>query len=190
MHRRLMCIMMVIGLLGNLAVQGAAAAQTGAICVVLDCGEGVVSSGTVTLYRVGEPVAGGYRLQPEFGGAFVAEEDAGDSALAQRLVGLADSDGVAHYPDADGRVAFSWLAEGLYLIVQTEAADGYYPVVPFLVQLPCEGQWYVEANPKMLELPEEQPQTGQHPAPILAAMGLVLSGVGLVVLADKRNRRR
>ena len=188
MHRRLMCIMMVIGLLGNLAVQGAAAAQTGSICVVLECGEGVVSSGTVTLYRVGEPVEGGYRLRSAFGGAFVAEADAGGSALAQRLVGLADSDGVAHYPDADGCVEYSRLEEGLYLVAQTEATEGFYPVVPFLVQLPCVGQWYVEANPKMMELPEEQPQTGQHPAPILAAMGLVLSGLALLALADRRNR--
>jgi len=34
---------------------------------------------------------------------------------------------------------------------------------------------------------EENPKTGQHPAPIFSAMALVLCGMGISALADKRN---
>lgn len=34
---------------------------------------------------------------------------------------------------------------------------------------------------------EENPKTGQYPAPIFSAMALVLCGMGISALADKRN---
>lgn len=34
---------------------------------------------------------------------------------------------------------------------------------------------------------EENPRTGQYPAPIFSAMALVLCGMGISALADKRN---
>lgn len=39
------------------------------------------------------------------------------------------------------------------------------------------------------EAEEENPKTGQYPAPIFSAMALVLCGLGISALADKRNHR-
>ncbi len=39
------------------------------------------------------------------------------------------------------------------------------------------------------ELEEKNPETGQYPAPIFSAMALVLCGLGISALADKRNHR-
>lgn len=35
----------------------------------------------------------------------------------------------------------------------------------------------------------ETPQTGSHPAPIIAAMILAFSGVGISLLAEEKNKR-
>lgn len=39
----------------------------------------------------------------------------------------------------------------------------------------------------LTEYEEENPKTGQYPAPIFSAMALVLCGMGISALADKRN---
>lgn len=190
MLRRLVCVLLSCGVLLGGAAQRTAASETGAIRVVLGNGRATVSSGAVTLYQAGEPVSGGYRLGADFGGGSVKQEDIGSAALAQWLAEQADSDGTVRLLDADGSAEFSRLEAGLYLIVQSEAIEGYYPMKPFLVALPDGEQWHVEAAPKTEELPTEPPPTGQHPAPILAAMGLIASGLGLLSLADRRNKRK
>ena len=49
---------------------------------------------------------------------------------------------------------------------------------------------------RAVEMPEkpgltqvETPQTGSHPAPIIAAMILAFSGVGISLLAEEKNKR-
>ncbi len=39
----------------------------------------------------------------------------------------------------------------------------------------------------LVQYQEENPKTGQYPAPIFSAMALVLCGMGISALADKRN---
>lgn len=39
------------------------------------------------------------------------------------------------------------------------------------------------------ELERRNPETGQYPAPIFSAMALILCGMGISALADKRNHR-
>lgn len=189
MIRRMVCVFCAAVLLMGTCIQAAAASETGTIRVALRTWGGTVSSGAVTLYKAGESVPGGYRLCDCFGGGFLAEEDAMSGALARYLAEEAGQEGTTRLLDADGCTEFTGLEEGLYLLVQSEETEGYYAMTPFLVALPYEGEWIVEAAPKMRRLPEEQPQTGQHPAPILAAMGLVLSGVGLVLCADRKHRK-
>lgn len=81
--------------------------------------------------------------------------------------------------DEDGNIVFADLSVGLYLIVQTETADGYELLAPFLVTVPLEneedGSWIydVEALPKPgtastetetsapVDTETEEPQTGE-----------------------------
>lgn len=190
MLRRLVCVLLSCGVLLGGASQRAVASENGAIRVTLGNGVKTVSSGTVTLYPAGEPVSGGYRLGADFGGGLVKTEDVSSSALAQWLAEQAVEGGNTRLLDADGNAEFSGLEAGLYLLVQREAVDGYYPILPFLVTLPEGEQWYLQTAPKMEELPTESPETGEHPAPIVAAMGLIVSALGLLALADRRNKRK
>jgi len=81
--------------------------------------------------------------------------------------------------DENGSIVFADLSVGLYLIVQTETADGYELLTPFLVTVPLEneedGSWIydVEALPKPgtvnpetetsapVDTETEEPQTGE-----------------------------
>ena len=92
--------------------------------------------------------------------------------------------------DVDGNVTFSNLDAGLYLLVQTQQMDGFYPVKPFLVILPSEGHQEIWACPKTepIIIPEN-PQTGSPIAPLLGAMGMVASGVGIYLCIDSRRKK-
>lgn len=103
---------------------------------------------------------------------------------------------------------------GLYLVVQTQAAEGYEPVDPFLISLPMQEEgvyvYEVNATPKMSELVEAAeetaeettaqtaqtptsgatlPQTGQlnWPIPVLVALGLGLFSLGWVLRYGKKT---
>lgn len=168
----------------------AKAAEEGSIRITLDVGELAVTNGAVTLYQVGLRSPDGYRLLEEFGGGMVKETDALSPHLAKWLAQTAEGEGTSRLLDVDGCVEFSRLEDGLYLVVQTEDMDGFYRIEPFLVTLPCEGARNVQANPKTRPImATEPPPTGQHPAPILGAMGLVISGVGLFLCLGRKKRK-
>lgn len=112
----------------------------------------------------------------------------------------------------NGRIYFSGLADGLYLLVQKENAAGYSRVSPFVVSLPSvnrDGSLLYElvAKPKMEKAgtpdpgfkPQPEPelpapekdrliQTGQlnWPLPVLAATGFACFSYGW--LAFSKNR--
>lgn len=184
MQRRLWCIVLVVVLASGAAVTASAAVQTGTITV-----EWGQSSGSAALYKVGVPISGGYMLKQEFGGGIITRKDVSSEALAQWLSEHAQYQGWTLPADERGRAEFSRLEQGLYLIVQDKAAAGYYSFVPFLVELPYEGQWHLLANPKMEPYPEEQPKTGQGLEPLPGIVGMVLSGIGLIacILSKKRK---
>lgn len=51
----------------------------------------------------------------------------------------------------------------------------------------------VPAQPEpgiLLQAETETPQTGSHPAPIIAAMVMAFSGVGLSLLAEEKDKRK
>lgn len=179
MFRRILCMMAAAAVVLGMPLIGAGAVQNGSIRVTIRRGAETVSSGSVTLYPAGDAVSGGYRLKAAFGGGLVTREDADSPALARWLAEQAGENGTVLLLDADGSAEFSRLEEGLYLVVQQEAAEGYYPVSPFLVQLPLNGQWTVEAEPKAEQYPAESPRTGESPALAIAAGGMLLSGMGL-----------
>lgn len=187
MVRRLVCMIFASVFLLTLGAT-AEAAETGNLRVSLDYGEAAVG-GEVTLYRVAETMEGGYRLAQTYGGGVIRQEDAQSADLAAWLAETAGGSGTSRLLDADGQTEFSDLEEGLYLLVQTAAPEGYCCAAPFLIPLPCQGQWTVQANPKTQRIETESPKTGEGPTPLLGAMGMVLSGMGLYFCAEKLRKK-
>ena len=189
MRRKLVCVLLTAAVLAGLAVRTRAAEAAGSISVTLDYGDGQVHEESLVLYRVGSAEGDAYRLTEAFGGGLIRKEDIQSQVLARWLAAEAAGDSIQRILDADSNAYFSDLAEGLYLLVQEETAPGCSGVNPFLIPMPCYGQWQVTALPKVQKLWVESPNTGQHPAPILGAMGLVLSGLGLILCAERFRRK-
>lgn len=184
MRRRFCCVLLAAWMLFGTCNAAAGAVNTGSITV--DWGE---KSGSVTLFKVGAPVSGGYVLGQEFGGGIITKKDVASRSLAQWLCEHVEYEGWT-LPANDQAVAeFRNLEEGLYLVVQNGAADGYYPFLPFLVELPCEGQWNVLARPKMEPYSVESPLTGQEGDVYFHFFGMILSGTSVFLLLKKRKYR-
>lgn len=170
-------------------VLSAEAATTGSIRLRLDVGELPVINGAFTMYRVGTPISDGYRIQEAFGGGFVRREDAVSPHLAQWLNAMEGKTGNTILMDIDGNVVFSDVEEGLFLLVQTEKTDGFYPVQPFLVTVPGEGKRNVNIVLQPLPMVADSPPTGQDPTPYIGAVGLVISLAGLMLCTGGIKRR-
>ena len=184
MRRWFCCVLLTTWMLLGTCNTAAGVVNTGSITV--NWGQ---KSGSVTLFRVGAPISGGYMLRQEFGGGIITKEDVASRALAQWLCERVEYEGWTLPGDDRGGAEFQRLEEGLYLIVQNGAAEGYYPFLPFLAELPCEGQWHVQANPKMEQYPTQQPRTGQGMEPFLGMAGMILSGTAGVLLVKTRKKR-
>lgn len=176
--------------------------RTGTITVTLRCGETVISGGTLTLYRVGDIVEDdgnyGFALSGVFAESGLTLEDVQSPELAQALAEYADkAEGVTVDVDKNGKAVFA-VEPGLYLLVQSKAAEGYTPAAPFLISMPnWENDRYhyeVDASPKVsvqkapavsptpapTTPPAKLPQTGQlnWPVPVLVVLGLALFSLG------------
>lgn len=68
--------------------------------------------------------------------------------------------------DHNGRAMFQNLRPGLFFVIQTEAAENYYPINSFAVSIPQseEGEWnyHVDASPKMEPYSESSSATTQE----------------------------
>lgn len=166
------------------------AAEEGSIRVWLGQEGQVISGGSVVLYQVGQPISGGYRLDEEFGGGAVTWEDSSSMALAAWLAEQAEFGGKEIQLDADGYGDFTGLPQGLYLLVQGQSVPGYRAMEPFLVEMPYEGQWELQANPRMRKIPEVTPETGDGFFPVLACYAMAASGLGIAILARRKNREK
>ncbi len=148
----------------------------------------------------------GFVLTAEFSESGIELDDISDSVLAQSLAEYAltqELAGAEVVIGEDGSWSISGLELGLYLVMQTEAAEGYEAISPFLVSLPYydattrELFYEVDAQPKMETLvpiivpedPEPEtpvtnnpklPQTGQlnWPVPVMALLGVVFLIIG------------
>lgn len=166
----------------HLGIAASAAEVTGTIRITLD-----TNGGEVTLYPVGTPAASGYRLRGTYGGGYIQEKDANSPMLALWLAETQD-EGVQRILDADGSACFSNLEAGLYLVKHTdELADEV--AAPFLVQLPYQGQWEVDATPTKTK-PMEQPKTGQDPGIYFGLAGMLLSATGLLCCSMVMSHRK
>ena len=148
-----------------------------------------------------------------FAGCGLSLDELSSASLAQGLADYAAAQqitGSDYEIGSDAKLVASQLPTGLYLIVQTVAAEGYLPVEPFLVSIPAlvDGAYVydVNASPK-LELkpgqepteptepseppaPPELPHTGQswYPVMLLAAFGLVLALFGTAILVRCKKK--
>jgi LPXTG-motif cell wall-anchored protein len=165
-----------------------AAEQYGSIRLKLDAGDLAVTNGAVTLHQVGYRVEDGYRIADSFGGGMIRLQDADSNNLAQWLAESADEPGMTMLLDADGNAIFSDLEEGLYILVQTERMDGFYPIRPMLLSVPQQDQWHQEVYRQPVPVVTEIPKTGQSPAPFLGILGMLLSSAGLLVCSKKGRK--
>ena len=126
-----------------------------------------VAGGTVTLYDVSD--------SPE-------EVNSLEMLVYVKELGIP---GFEKQVSESGLVEFDGLAAGRYFLVQQKAPAGYYPIKPFLVEIPLTaGETLIggiEAAPK-LEPEKKLPQTGQliWPAWALLGTGVCVVGIGLV----------
>lgn len=188
--------------------------RKGTVSVAMTYDGSAVPGGTLMLYRVGDVGAdnGNYyfSLAGDFAGSNVSLDNLESPELAVSLGEYATSNhlnGVTVGIGNDGIGMIGDLTPGLYLVVQTKAADGYEAVMPFLVSVPMnENGTYVydvDASPKV-ELKKEHkittttppvpsnptlPQTGQlkWPVPVLAILGLCMLLAGWALRFDKKE---
>ncbi len=183
---------------------------TGSLSVTMTYEGKAVPGGTLTLYRVGaireQDGDYGFALTKDFADSRLPLEDVSSDALAEKLTAYASGKGLAGTNvklGDDGKASVSELTLGLYLVVQTEPADGYEAVSPFLVSIPAQENgsyvYDVDASPKTDLTPQTPapseptdpslPQTGQanRPVPILAVSGLCLLLLGFFLRYGKKE---
>ena len=186
MLKRLVFALLAVGLLLGGAVP-AYAAQTGSIRVVPETKPPADSA--VTLYRAGVEADGGYWLDDVYGGGLVRWGDLPSLTLASWLAEHEAAEGTTVPFDAEGSVTFSNLSPGLYLIKQTGISAGNDTIPPFVIELPYEDIWEITVRPQSMTGAQEPPPTGQEPTPIIAALVLVVSGMGLLGVAAHTKRK-
>jgi len=166
----------------------AAAENSGSIRINLDTGDMPVINGAVTLYQVGIETEEGYQIAEGFGGGIVRQDEMASGKLAQWLAESADSNGVSLLLDADGTAVYSELEQGLYILVQTERIDGYYPIYPVLLTIPSGEEWNLEICREPVPVVTEIPQTGQSLIPYFGILGMILSAAGLLLCVKKERK--
>ena len=189
--KRVTSLLLLAAVVLTLSFRAEASEVRGSVEIKLDAGELPVTNGAVTMYLVGIRAEDGYQILDRYGGGTVRGEDISSGHLALWLAELADG-GKSLLLDVDGRVVFSNLEEGLYLVEQTEKMDGFYPFRAFLMTVPSGGQWDIRKTPAVLPIAPEPPQTGQDFETVLAAAAMVLSGTGLILcwIWEKRAKHR
>ena len=151
-----------------------ASGRTGSITVMMRAGEMPIPGGMLVLYYIDVSIDG--ELTPERAKELEAQMQL-DAGIRQAI-------------NKDGKVFFSELEPGIYLVTQPEASAGYRKMQPFLVPMPLEQNgalhYDIVAYPKLEKLPAdlETPDTGQKDM----LLPLILSGGGLLALVLGKRR--
>lgn len=139
-------------------------ANTGSITLrMVDTSGKTVSSGTVSLTQITDLTITGngtyaYTLTNGFEGSKISLDDLSAKDLPEKLQKAMTSvtKKTTTSVSADGKVVFSDLPQGIYLVEQTETAKGYEAMKPFVVAIPLfeDGKYIYEisASPKMERL--------------------------------------
>lgn len=185
MRRRIICFLGAACIMLSLGPVAGAAEPRGSVAVLPECAGIPVSGGMVELRRVGSAVAEGFQLTEGLANWTVKEEEGASRSL---LTWLAENARGGTVQKAEGACArFSGLEAGVYLLTQAEAPEGYQGFSPVLVQLPQGDSWEITISPALFR-EGENPRTGDHPAPIIGAMGIGLSAAVLMVLVEERRK--
>lgn len=219
--RRIAAICIALCLLCGLCLTGYAyevpdSTKKGSITVEMRDGGKAVAGGSLTIYRVGEVREDdgdfGFQKTPAMAEFSESYEKVDSPELAEKVAAFVKLHKIPAYAVADnknGKVVFSDLEQGLYLVVQTAASGGYEPLNSFLVTIPMyeDGHYVYEANaegkfeleqkpspstPNKPSKPTKLPQTGQlnWPVPVMAAAGIGLLLLGLALrLRGGRGQR-
>ncbi len=225
MRKHLLCVLCCVLLLSALPLAVAARdvpdlSRLGSVSVTLSHKGEPVTDGSFTLYRVAYVADNNgkysFRLIDALSDKGIRLENLSDSQLAAQIEAAIQSagiTGVTETADDNGKVSFSELSLGLYLLVQQDAAPGYNPVEPFLVAVPNLHNgiylYDVDASPKMeLEpaptteptettesttpttVPGKLPQTGQNnwPVPVLMVVGMLFVAAGCWLLLSGKEK--
>lgn len=173
------CIVMVMAL-------PVRAEQAGSIRVVPTWGGEQVVGGMVSICRVGQITQEGVRFTDGLANWTVSGEEMFSGSwltwLSERTTAMEISQPVEQACGAE----FTGLSEGLYLVQQRQSAEGFAAFQPFLLAVPENGNWNRYVEPSLVST-AQSPQTSDHPAPIIGAMGLGLSVAILMVMVDERK---
>lgn len=175
--------------------------RQGSIGIAMRYNGSPVAGGTLTLYRTGDILENdgnyGFVLSEQFAEAGISLDSVQSPETAKKLALFAKQHSITGQTgtiSSDGKLEFEKLQPGLYLLVQSKAAQGYYSIKPFLVSVPMSESgsysYHVDASPKVSPLPkppadnQEQPKTGQSGWPIWT---FILSGAALIVLIRRKR---
>ena len=156
---------------------------------LLDGGEPIAGA-EIRVYLAGTTVENGYRLTDAFGGGMITQMDVFSPELAVWLSQRATG-GWVDMTDPFGSVTFWDLDEGLYLVTQPYAHEGYAPFEPFLVMIPWDGyEWSLTAVPKLERQIDIVPDTSDPGVLHRSSLGVLIPSMGLMVLFLTRKRWR
>lgn len=187
MFRKFVCILSAAGVLALVGLPARAEQELGSICVIPDWCEIPVTGGTVTVQNVGKPVQGGYTVTDGLADWMVWEDELGSDMVLNLALANKQAAGATNPVERGMGAVFQGLEAGVYLISQKEAAEGYSAFAPFLMVVPSVSGWNLTASPDVISL-GESPKTGDHPAPIIAAMGISFLVTVLMILVDRLKK--
>lgn len=187
MLRKCVCLLWAVCMVVMVEIRGSALTQEGSLEVVpVWCGV-PVEGGRISVSRVGSITPEGYRLTDGLANWTVESERLGEENWIRWLQQTSSDRVIAGKSGADGGEVFLGLEKGIYLVQQAEPAPGYSGFEPFLQSIPEGSVWDISIRPKVKQL-GEPPKTEDHPAPIIAAMGIGLSAAVLMVMIDGRKK--
>ena len=169
--RLALCVLCLSVLLIPVSAAGTSE-QTGSISVTIRYDGQVVPGGTMTLYQVAEYSNGKFIESNLFQDSGFDQTDLSAEKAAE-IAKYADEHGIIGVNstiDEQGKVKFDNLGRGVYLMIQQEAAPGYEAAAPFFVTIPMDGEYDVDASPKVSVTPvspgpEPSPTPGTSPNP-------------------------
>lgn len=187
MLRKCICLLWAVCVVMGTAGQARAGEQTGTIRIRPEWDGVPIAGGTISVSWVGTRMENGCLLTDGLANWKVGEEEfeAGDwiSWLAQKNTGTQ----ILCSIEKETGAVFTELPAGIYLVKQQSAQWQYEAFEPFYLTVPEGDNWDVYRAPEVV-CGAESPRTGDHPAPIIGAMGIGLSVAFLMVLADKHEK--
>ena len=187
MLKKCICLLWAVCMVAGAGGVAKADTRTGSVQVVPEwCGQEVIG-GTVVIKRVGEKTEDGYILTDGLANWTIEETELVSDNWVQWLCQMETGREVACTVKEETGAVFTQLLEGVYLVRQLDPDWQLPSFKPFFLTIPEGENWDVYRAPKAI-YHGESPKTGDHPAPIIGAMGIGLSVAVLMVLVDGRKK--